>query len=528
MATAIGLAFGFVLAGAMGAHTASAGTYVMRNCNVPGHGNSLLHPWKASDHPYPNLSAVDGCASGDGFAVTVGESRQLAEGSRIVLSIRKPAGPRSQITFVKLVLWYAARLAGSGQALYFWSGDLRSDGSFHPALSDAPPGSENIVAEQLLSPDTTNIQMAVECGPWGVASPEPCVAEHRVPLLVRGIEVTLREDVPPIVLPPSGTLLEHGLQSGVRTLSFSASDAQSGLSKVDVMLGDVVVASHDLAPRCPRSDFTVCPASEDGTLQIDTRAVANGTHPLTVRVQDAAGNERLVHGDAPVEVANAPIPAAPASLPVPAVTADLSGYTISARFKAASRSTITVPHGRRVSVSGRLTRAARPVAAGTRIDVLERPDRRGGREMRRTQVKTEAGGVFTAVLATTRPSRRVRVAYRLPDGRRVVSQTLRLRVRAASRVRASLRGRVVRFSGRVVSGPIPKRGKRVLMEGRAPGSAWTTFKSLRTDRKGRFSGTYRLRVRRPGVTLTIRALVRSEGGYGYLSSRSRSVRLRVR
>ena len=103
-----------------------------------------------------------------------------------------------------------------------------------------------------------------------------------------------------------------------------------------------------------------------------------------------------------------------------------------------------------------------------------------------------------------------------------------MRVRAASRLRATLRGRVVRFSGRVLSGPIPRRGKRVLMEGRSPGSAWTQFKSLRTDRKGRFSGTYRLRVRRPGVALKIRAVVPSESGYGYLSSRSRAVTLRVR
>ena len=66
------------------------------------------------------------------------------------------------------------------------------------------------------------------------------------------------------------------------------------------------------------------------------------------------------------------------------------------------------------------------------------------------------------------------------------------------------------------------------MEGRSPGSAWTPFKNLRTDTKGRFSGTYRLRVRRPGVVLKIRAIVPSESGYGYLSSRSRAVTLRVR
>ena len=75
---------------------------------------------------------------------------------------------------------------------------------------------------------------------------------------------------------------------------------------------------------------------------------------------------------------------------------------------------------------------------------------------------------------------------------------------------------------------MPKGGKRVQMEGRSPGSAWTAFKDVRTDEKGRFSGTYRLRVRRPGVLLRIRAVVPSETGYGYIGSRSRAVSLRVR
>ena len=141
---------------------------------------------------------------------------------------------------------------------------------------------------------------------------------------------------------------------------------------------------------------------------------------------------------------------------------------------------------------------------------------------------TKADGSFSLGLATSRPSRTIRLAYRPVGGGQILSKALKLRVRAASRVRASLRGRVVRFSGQVLGAPFPKGGKRVQMEGRSPGSAWTTFKNLRTDKKGRFSGAYRLRVRRPGVMLKVRAIVPSEAGYGYLGSRSRAVTLRVR
>lgn len=208
----------------------------MSNCSVPGHGDSLLHPWRTSVAP-SNVSIVDSCATGGGVGIALGGTRQLAGGSSPFIAIEPPTGARSQIKFVKLMLWYATRLTGSGQALRFWSGDARSDGSFHSALSHGPPGSEYIVAEQLLSPDSTSVQLGIQCGPGGVISPEPCIAEHAVPLLVRGLELTLEEDVPPIVLQPGGTLLESGPQSGTRTLTYSASDQQSGLSSIDVLLG---------------------------------------------------------------------------------------------------------------------------------------------------------------------------------------------------------------------------------------------------------------------------------------------------
>ncbi len=108
------------------------------------------------------------------------------------------------------------------------------------------------------------------------------------------------------------------------------------------------------------------------------------------------------------------------------------------------------------------------------------------------------------------------------------SPVLRLRVRSGCSLRASLDGVVMRFSGRVRGAPIPRGGKRVRMEGRAPGSAWKSFSNFRTDLRGRFSGTYRLRVHRPGVLLKVRLVAPREDGYPYESSRSGAVRLRVR
>ena len=520
----VGLAVGMHLTVA-GAPAAFAGTYAMWNCNVPGHANSLMHPWQQTDNPAP-VAMVDACATGGGVGFSFASSGELGGGRSVGINIQKPTGARSQIKFVKLVLWYAARLTSSGQPLYFRSDDVRTNGAWYPGLSNAPPGSENVVAEQQLSPDTQAVYIGVQCGPGGVVSPTPCVMAQDVPLLIRGIEVTLSEEVPPIVSRPSGTLLAAGVQSGVRTLTYSATDAQSGLSKIDVLLGDTVVASHDLTARCTYSDFTVCPDSQNETLQIDTRGVANGRHRLTVRVRDAAGNEGVVNGESTIDVANGPGPEA--ALGSGSGTTNSSAYTLRARFRGVARSTLTVPYGRRVTVHGRLTQGSQPVATGSPIELFERRELRGAREVSRGRIMTKADGSFSAVLSTTRPSRTVRLAYRPTNGSQVVSRVLKLRVRAASRVRASLRGLIVRFSGRVLSRPVPRVGKRIVMEGRSPGAAWTAFKTLRTDRTGRFSGTYRLRVRRPGVRLRIRAVVPREKGYGYLASRSAAVTFRVR
>ncbi|MDQ3690910.1 MAG: hypothetical protein M3406_12940, partial [Chloroflexota bacterium] len=67
-----------------------------------------------------------------------------------------------------------------------------------------------------------------------------------MPLSARGIEVDLYEDVLPFGALDGGTLFTGGVQRGRRTVSFSATDAESGVARVDFLLGDLVAASEDL------------------------------------------------------------------------------------------------------------------------------------------------------------------------------------------------------------------------------------------------------------------------------------------
>jgi hypothetical protein len=510
-------AISLLLLSAHAAEFAHAGTYVMRNCSVPGYPNAPLGPWHAET--VSNIAVADACPNGGGWNFSFAGAHELPPHTVMALLLDTPdRGPQSAIQLVKVSLWVAARFAGSGQLLSLVTINGTSEGDLGFQVAGSP-GSENLRFEHELTPALTlRYGLLLECGPVDSSFPTgPCLVDHETPLQVRGMEVTLREDLLPAVTSPSGALLSGDPQRGVRTLSYAASDPQSGVAKVEVLLGDTVVKTHDLASRCFAADFTVCPASDDGTLEIDTREVPNGYYDLALRVTDAAGNQQVVHGERAIEVANE----------APAASANALQYKLAASFKGTSRRTLTVPYGSRVSLSGRLTQGSKTPAAGP-IEVLERADRRGAHEKLARTIKTKADGSFSIGLATSRPSRVIRLAYRPAGGGQVVSRALKLRVIAASRVKASLRGRVVRFSGKVLSGPIPKGGKRVQMEGRSPGSAWTAFKNLRTDKQGRFAGTYRLRVRRPGVVLKVRAIVPSEAGYGYLGSRSRAVTLRVR
>jgi hypothetical protein len=487
----------------------------MRNCDVPGHPSAPLAPWEPQDFVPAGVTIVDSCATGGGLGIAT--NGQMAGGPAGVVLVR-PLGARNSIKFIKAVLWYAARLAGTGQPLQFWTTDYHVDGTFVQGISNGPPGSENLVAEQQLGPATNVFQTGIHCGqPFGMPQTgDPCFPAQNTPLLFRGMEVTLSEDVRPLVSQPVGTLVAGGPQSGVRTLSYAASDLESGLAKVDAMLDDTVVATHDFTTRCFYSDFTVCPPSQDETLNVDTRGVPNGSYRLTLRVQDAAGNVSVVSGASPIEVANtAPVE--------PTVAAT---FTLSAHFKGTARPTLVVPYARRTSLSGRLVGSV-PVPAGATVEVLERVDRPAAKEVVVGSARTTADGSFSYILEARRPSRALRLAYRSNDGSATISAPMKLRVRAASSLHASLRGRVIHFSGRVRSVPVPSRGLSIWMEGRAPGSTWTSFAHLHTTRNGRFSGRYRLKVRRPGVTLSVRAVVRAQKNYPYVSARSRTKRLVV-
>jgi hypothetical protein len=479
---------------------ARAGTYVIHDCNVPGAPRSGIGPWQINGGG--GTFANNDCAIGGGFGLnsglmTSGYAAGLLFGAPPAIAIRR------------VRLWLVARLAGTESPLNVVT--TSSDGVTNEPVVGlfGPPGGETLTTPFVadLPASTRVFGVVLNCG---IQTGTGCNPSSLNVLDIRGAEMTLEENSPPTASIDGGELLADGSQAGLRSLSFSASDAESGIARVSVLIGKTVVATTDYAADCAYDSQAACPTSRSTSIAADTRKVPDGTYPVSLRVTDAAGNGQVAPAAAAIRVAN--------SSPDLAVGPPGGGAQLTAVFSRNRRSEVTVGFGRRVVVRGRLRGIDGAPIAGARIDVEEQPTLGIGRVVT-AAATTGADGTFSATVGRG-PSRTVRLSY---AGALGAVKQLKLRVRSSATLRVGLAGVVVRYRGRVLSVPLPRRGKLVEIQGRAPGAGWKTFARRRTSRRGVFAGTYRLRIRRPGVRLQFRVRVPAEHGYPFVAHAGRAV-----
>lgn len=468
---------------------AHAGTYKMYTCNVPGRATPVpsTAPWTMRPdglHTFP----FDECAGGQNFGIALNIRVMNASTEASWVLERPTEGPRSAIGIVRYRTWISAELAGTGGPAFIDIGG-----------ACAPPGCVTPDAEPWISVPFSQTNRSVSIRLRCTAA--DCAFNSARPLQVRGVEVDLYEDVAPEAQIEGGTLLAGGTANGQRTLSFSATDQESGIARVEALLGDAVVATHELessSKLCPHTDLTACATRYASDFVVDTSRVDPGQYSMALRVTDAAGNRRVITHAAPVTVGRS------------------GGAEGAARLNASfgrSGSTYTTNFGRAVRVRGQLTGPSGEPIARALLAITEKAST--GR-VNHGSVTTGADGRFAFRASGRRPSRSLQFEYARP-GVRALSRRLRLNVRAASTLKVSLRGINVRYSGRVLSRPIRNGGTKVFIQGRAAGGAWQRFAVRRTDKRGRFSGRYRLRVRRPGVRLQFRVEIPKQAGYPFAS-----------
>jgi hypothetical protein len=207
---------------------------------------------------------------------------------------------------------------------------------------------------------------------------------------------------------------------------------------------------------------------------------------------------------------------------------------LTAGFGAGSARNRTAPYGRGARFSGRLVAGRRTPLAGMPVQVIERFEEGAEPRERVSVVRTGDAGVFDLHLAPG-PSRQiVAVAPSTATLRGASAGPLGLAVRGrlhlgASAATAAIGGAPVVFRGKVASNgaAIPRDGKVVELQFRLPGMPWSEFRTIRTDRRGRFRYAYRFTDDDSrGVLFQFRAFAPAQAGWPFEPAGSLPVAVR--
>ncbi|UUY04114.1 hypothetical protein LRS13_00880 [Svornostia abyssi] len=541
--------------GTLGATDADAGVYRVYSCKTPAGNIAPTDGWTGTAIA-PQTSPSNTCASGGSLTIALNAAiYNPATASMMSWRFSAPSGG----TISAYRVWRNAQLTGANEPnatpVAFVARPLNAFSGAYVAeacraapegcagLGGAPgvhPG--NLIAESLDAvPDATQWFISVDCGGVGgyVCVPRPA-GHPMASASVYAAEFTLRDPQPPAVTQVAGRVTTATTHSGVEQLTFSASDPVSGVYRSILEVDGKVVRAAVISAndgRCadagvdPATPYEFmyrepCPKSVQHDFALDTRTLTDGTHNVRVSVEDASGNRTGVWSEPEFVVQNAPAAGGVAGATGAGgaegangaaganPTAPCTGATtgLAARYRRNGARTLRVRHRQAFNITGR-------GPANTDVDVFHA---RGGKFTALGSFRTSAAGTFTE-----------RVVARQGNGTLflcgpglVAKLTLKVRAVVKLTVRIS-RGGLVRYSGRVRTGHIPKGGKIVAIQGKA-GPSWQTFALRRTSRTGRFKGRYRLRVVRPGAKLKFRVRVPSEAGYPFVGVVGKSITKRVR
>lgn len=286
-------------------------------------------------------------------------------------------------------------------------------------------------------------------------------------------------------------------------IEVGVSDALSG---IDPSRGTISVRPAGSAER-----FEALPARVSGSTLVahwDSAAYPAGEYEFLATAYDLAGNsastprrangtEMRLHG------------------PLKTATTLLAGF--------GRRRAVTVPYGQTIAFRGRLIAGRHTPLGGMPVRILERFADGAEPGERESTVRTDANGGFGIRLGQG-PSREI-VAIAPPtatlQGSRSRTANLtvgsRVHLRASSPV-AKVGGRPIVFRGKVAAAgaEIPSDGRAVQLQFRLPGLAWSEFRTIHTDRQGRFRYPYRFADDDSrGVRFQFRAFVPEQAGWPF-------------
>jgi hypothetical protein len=351
---------------------------------------------------------------------------------------------------------------------------------------------------------------------------------------VHYIAATEVDPTPPVVAPPSGTLLAGGVLRGHQTISTQATDVGGGVSAVSVLVNGMPGAPA-VAGTCAvgsvdnRSVFgtvalspTPCPPALPAAWTLDTSAYPfhDGSNTVSVCASDLATvglPNTTCTPPRTVEVDNSCTESPVAG-----------GEDLSAQIGGSGGEEVTVGYGSEAQVTGSLTDAGGQPVAGATICVksatigLEPTPQPVG------TAKTDSGGQFTYQVPPG-PDRELVLGYRHDSfqvGRSVRYLAHAKPTLAADRTKMR-NGAQVKLYGSL---PQPEAAARVVvLQANVVGSKrWITFRRAATGPKGNFGAAYRFHATTRKTHYRFRAVVPTQDHYPYVEGHSEPVTVTVR
>jgi hypothetical protein len=530
------------------APAASAGEWVQRSCSV---GTEYIFPegWESKDIEGYTETPIDNCErfyNGGGLRVDIApmDAGYLPLAGQM-WSYKPPAG--STIAGGSLAVDMTARegaaLIGAkikGESMIL--AKCESPGCFHYIrdVSITAVGA-NEIYEQAACHGNAAVCRAPEGEPFehegnGEFSAESELSSAQILLSTNGV---------PAASGLGGTLLNSTV-TGKATLSFTATDSAGPgiyLVRVKVNGEQVLAETPNLNEgKCVSTGTSEgarafnyaqpCPTETPVHAEINTAGLADGTHALTVEVEDAAGDVATVYSGTLStlnHLVSTILPPAPVRGPAngtPASeSANLTAQWEGKSGKSANR--LTSAYGRPREIAGKLTNAAGAPIAGALIEASQKPASLGAASSSMTEPRTNAQGSFTIGVPRSSSSTSIELAYRshVDDTIPAATAALTLRVHAGVELRIAPRttsvGDTIVFSGTLHGAPIPPGGKQLVLEA-SSGGEWIEFRTITTDAKGRFHASYRFKFPGP-IVYRFRVLCTHEADFPFLAGTSNVV-----
>jgi hypothetical protein len=517
---------------AISASNAYAGTWAVESCSLPSGRSAPIEGWQPeADNGGPYTGANDTCPTGGLEAIDSNQWEQ-DRGTGAIWTYTAPAGATiaGGDLLVSLTAPQGAAYVATPKNIY--GGDVLVNCQFN--LGCGPSNALGGWIENASVPIThtggTQMWAVAEC--IGSAQPkEPganCAQNdgaYGVNALIRisQADIELNDGSTPQGTGFSGSLLDAPA-SGTADVNFTASESAPGPGIYTVT---VSIDGHTISSTTPDTndgkcaslgrdtsgipEYTAqepCPLSEQVNIPINTTALSDGHHELTISVTDAAGVTATVY-DGTITTQNAPVQVfSLGALPGPGTSTSTSmgaslaqglgqpnGIAASegAQLRLGQRNRLTRSFAKRaLRISGRLLDAqGQPIGDAT-LDLLQQTS--GSPSLTLIgHAKTSMTGAFVASVPAG-PSRTIEVAYRAfsNDSTYAASAKIIESVEAGVQLVISPRNTsaegAITLTGRVL-GPIPPQGVSVDLLVHYRGR-WEPFRTPRTDSAGHFTVVY--------------------------------------